>query len=56
MKKFFYLPINSSFSNSYKLRKSETTDNAQLETDIGPVIPKINSTVFKGLVRDNQAR
>ncbi len=34
---------------------SETTDNAQLETDISPVIPKINSTVAKVLVEDNQA-
>jgi membrane fusion protein, multidrug efflux system len=33
---------------------SETTDNAQLETDISPVIPKVNSTVTKVLVEDNQ--
>ena len=33
---------------------SEKTDNAQLETDISPVIPKINSTVTKVLVEDNQ--
>jgi membrane fusion protein, multidrug efflux system len=32
----------------------ESTDNAQLETDISPVIPKINSTVSKILVEDNQ--
>lgn len=32
----------------------EETDNAQLETDISPVIPKINSTVAKILVEDNQ--
>jgi len=34
---------------------SEKTDNAQLEADISPVIPKINSTVKKVLVEDNQA-
>ncbi len=33
----------------------QETDNAQLETDISPVIPKINSTVTKILVEDNQA-
>lgn len=32
----------------------EETDNAQLETDISPVIPKINSTVTDILVQDNQ--
>jgi membrane fusion protein, multidrug efflux system len=32
----------------------EETDNAQLEADISPVIPKINSTVTKILVEDNQ--
>ena len=32
----------------------EETDNAQLETDISPVLPKINSTVTKILVEDNQ--
>lgn len=32
----------------------EKTDNAQLETDISPVIPKINSSVVKVLVEDNQ--
>ena len=33
----------------------EETDNAQFETNISPVIPKINSTVSKVLVTDNQA-
>lgn len=33
---------------------NQETDNAQLETDISPVIPKINSTVVKVLVEDNQ--
>jgi membrane fusion protein, multidrug efflux system len=33
----------------------QETDNAQLETDISPVIPKINSTVTQILVDDNQA-
>jgi len=32
----------------------ESTDNAQLEGDISPVIPKINSTVTAVLVADNQ--
>ena len=32
----------------------EKTDNAQLETNISPVIPKINSTVVKVFVEDNQ--
>ncbi len=32
----------------------EETDNAQLEADISPVIPKINSTVTKVLIEDNQ--
>lgn len=33
----------------------EETDNAQLEANISPVIPKINSTVVKIFVEDNQA-
>lgn len=33
----------------------EETDNAQLESNISPVIPKINSTVVKIFVEDNQA-
>lgn len=32
----------------------EGTDNAQLETDISPVIPKVNSTVVDIRVTDNQ--
>lgn len=32
----------------------ETTDNAQLETDISPVLPKISSTVTQIRVADNQ--
>lgn len=32
----------------------EKTDNAQLETNISPVIPNINSTVVKVFVEDNQ--
>lgn len=32
----------------------ETTDNAQLETDISPVLPKIRSTVTQIRVADNQ--
>lgn len=34
---------------------NQTTDNAQLEGDISPIIPKINSTVVSVLVEDNQA-
>lgn len=34
---------------------SESTDNAQLEADISPVIPKINGTVLNIHVRENQA-
>lgn len=34
---------------------NQTTDNAQLEGDISPIIPKINSTVVSVLVGDNQA-
>ncbi|MFD1002961.1 HlyD family secretion protein [Ohtaekwangia kribbensis] len=33
---------------------SQGTDNAQLEADISPVIPKVNSTVVEVLVADNQ--
>lgn len=33
---------------------SEKTDNAQLDTDISPVIPRVNGTVLKVLVEDNQ--
>jgi membrane fusion protein (multidrug efflux system) len=33
---------------------SQSTDNAQLETDISPVISKINGTVSKIFVADNQ--
>lgn len=33
---------------------SVKTDNAQLEADISPVIPKINGTVLSVLVQDNQ--
>jgi membrane fusion protein, multidrug efflux system len=32
----------------------QSTDNAQLEADISPVIPKINGTVAKIMVEDNQ--
>ena len=32
----------------------QETDNAQLETDISPVVPKIGSTVSEVLVEDNQ--
>ncbi len=32
----------------------QETDNAQLETDISPVIPKINGWVIRVLVEDNQ--
>lgn len=32
----------------------QETDNAQLETDISPVIPKVNGTVSRILVEDNQ--
>lgn len=54
MKKIFiYLSIATSLIVT-SCGNSETTDNAQLETDISPVIPKINSTVTKVLVEDNQ--
>jgi membrane fusion protein, multidrug efflux system len=33
----------------------QETDNAQLETDISPVIPKINGSVTQILVEDNQS-
>jgi membrane fusion protein (multidrug efflux system) len=32
----------------------EGTDNAQLEADVSPVIPKVNSTVVEVKVKDNQ--
>lgn len=55
MKKIFiYLSLAASLILT-SCGNSETTDNAQLETDISPVIPKINSTVAKVLVEDNQA-
>lgn len=34
---------------------NQTTDNAQLEGNISPIIPKINGTVASVLVEDNQA-
>lgn len=34
---------------------NQETDNAQLETDISPVIPKINGSVVRVLVADDQA-
>lgn len=33
---------------------TEKTDNAQLDTDISPVIPRVNGTVVRVLVEDNQ--
>jgi membrane fusion protein, multidrug efflux system len=33
----------------------QETDNAQLETNISPVIPKVNGSITKVLVEDNQA-
>lgn len=55
MKKIFiYLSIATSIVLT-GCGKSQETDNAQLETDISPVIPKINSTVVKVLAEDNQA-
>lgn len=54
MKKNFTLIMLSTALLLASCGTSETTDNAQLETDISPVIPKINSTVIKVLAQDNQ--
>jgi membrane fusion protein, multidrug efflux system len=45
--------ISSSFLLASCSGKEET-DNAQLEADISPVIPKVNSTVVQVKVEDNQ--
>ncbi|MFD1257723.1 HlyD family secretion protein [Mucilaginibacter terrae] len=55
MKTFCYhLIIISLFSVALAGCSGEGTDNAQLEADISPVIPKVNSTVTAVRVGDNQ--
>ena len=54
MKNIFKLSIMALSIMLLSCSGKEETDNAQLETDISPVIPKINSTVTKILVEDNQ--
>jgi membrane fusion protein, multidrug efflux system len=54
MKKIFILSVLAFTLILSSCGGKQETDNAQLETDISPVIPKINSTVVKVLVDDNQ--
>ncbi|MCU0337725.1 MAG: HlyD family secretion protein [Sediminibacterium sp.] len=49
-----YVPFYFILSLLTGCGNAEKTDNAQLETNISPVIPKINSTVLQVLVEDNQ--
>lgn len=53
-KALLYLSVLCSLSILLTGCSSEGTDNAQLEADISPVIPKINSTVLSVRVADNQ--
>ena len=55
MKKLILLITSILFASLVGCTEKEETDNAQLETDISPVLPKINSTVTRILVEDNQA-
>ena len=54
MKKYNLIIALALFATLVSCTGKEETDNAQLETDISPVIPKINSTVTNILVQDNQ--
>ena len=54
MKKIFLATITLTTFLLTSCSGKQETDNAQLETDISPVIPKINSTVSNILVDDNQ--
>ncbi|WP_068823244.1 HlyD family secretion protein [Pedobacter psychrophilus] len=53
MKKLYYILFAAS-TILVSCGGKETTDNAQIEANISPVIPKINSTVEQVLVSDNQ--
>ncbi len=52
-KSILYFAISTSIILS-SCSSNQATDNAQLETDISPVIPKINGAVNKIYVNDNQ--
>ncbi|MBC7865919.1 MAG: HlyD family secretion protein [Gloeobacteraceae cyanobacterium ES-bin-316] len=54
MKKLLFPIVFSSVILFASCGGKQETDNAQLETDISPVIPKINGSVIKVLVEDNQ--
>jgi membrane fusion protein, multidrug efflux system len=54
MKKIFTLSILAFSIFLMSCSGNEETDNAQIETDISPVIPKANGTVTDVLVSDNQ--
>jgi membrane fusion protein, multidrug efflux system len=54
MKNIFTLPILALSFCLVSCSGNEETDNAQIETDISPVIPKANGTVVEILVSDNQ--
>jgi membrane fusion protein, multidrug efflux system len=54
MKKLLFPILLSSLFIFASCGGKQETDNAQLETDISPVIPKINGSVIKVLVEDNQ--
>lgn len=54
MKSIHFLPIVFSISIFMTSCSGEGTDNAQLEVDISPVIPKLNGTVVDIRVSDNQ--
>jgi len=53
MKKLYYILFAASTILA-SCNGRETTDNAQIEANISPVIPKVNSTVERVLVNDNQ--
>ena len=54
MKKLLQYILVSSIGFLVSCSGEQSTDNAQLETDISPVIPKINGTVSKIYVQDDQ--
>lgn len=54
MKTIYTLALSLSITASLVSCSGEGTDNAQLEADISPVIPKVNSTVTAIRVADNQ--
>ena len=53
MKKIYYILLAASTIFA-SCGGKETTDNAQIEASISPIIPKVNSTVVQVLVNDNQ--